>query len=46
MTDIKSEHMYMFSFLVRKTACLNYREFNPEDDLVGVQSFITLSKLG
>ncbi len=43
----------MCSFLVSKNACLNYREFGLEDDLVGVphtwylsaQSFITLLKL-
>ncbi len=43
----------MCSFLVWKNACLNYREFDLEDDLVGVphtwylsaQSFITLPKL-
>ncbi len=43
----------MCSFLVWKNACLNYREFDLEDDLVGVphtwyssaQSFITLLKL-
>ncbi len=41
--------MYMCSFLVCKNACLNYREFDLEGDLVGVpytwylsgQSFIT-----
>ncbi len=43
----------MCSFLVWKNACLNYREFDLEGDLVGVphtwpisaQSFITLLKL-
>ncbi len=48
--DITYEHMYM---CVKKNACLNYREFDLEGDLVGVphawylsaQSFITLSKL-
>ncbi len=43
----------MCSFLVWKIACLNYREFDLEGDLVGVphtwylsaQSFITLLKL-
>ncbi len=43
----------MCSFLVCKSTCLNYREFDLEGDLVGVphtwylsaQSFITLSKL-
>ncbi len=52
-TDIISEHMPMCSFLVWKNACLNYREFDLEDDLVGVphtldlsaQSFIRLLKL-
>ncbi len=51
-TDIIEEHMYMCSFLVWKNACLNYREFDLEDDLVGVphtwylsaQSFKTLLK--
>ncbi len=28
--------MYMCSFLVCKNACLNYREFDLEGDLVGV----------
>ncbi len=45
-------HVYMFLFSV-KNACLNYREFDLECDLVGVphtwylsaQSFITLLKL-
>ncbi len=52
-TNIIKEHMYMCSFLVWKKSCLNYREFDLEDDLVGVpnawnssvQSFITLFKL-
>ncbi len=52
-TDIIKEHMYICSFLVLKNACLNYREFDLEGDLVGVshvwylstQSFITLLKL-
>ncbi len=43
----------MCSFLVWKNACLNYREFDLEGDLVGVphtwclsaQSFITLLKI-
>ncbi len=43
----------MFLFSVKKNACLNYREFDLEGDLVGVphtwylstQSFITLIKL-
>ncbi len=43
----------MCSILVCKNACLNYREFDLEDDLVGVphtwnlsaQSFIRLLKL-
>ncbi len=45
-------HVYVFLFCV-KNACLNYREFDLEGDLVGVphtwylsaQSFITLLKL-
>ncbi len=45
-------HVYVFLFSV-KNACLNYREFDLEGDLVGVlqtwyllaQSFITLKKL-
>ncbi len=45
--------MCICSFLEWKNACLNYREFNLEDDLVGVphtwylsaQSFIRLLKL-
>ncbi len=45
-------HVYVFLFSV-KNACLNYREFDLEDDLVGAlhtwylsaQSFITLLKL-
>ncbi len=45
-------HVFMF-LLVLKNACLNYREFDLEGDLVGVphtwylsaQSFITLLKL-
>ncbi len=46
-------HVYVFLFSVKKNACLNYREFDPEGDLVGVphtwylsaQSFIRLLKL-
>ncbi len=42
-TDIVQEHMYMSSFLVWKTACFNYREFDLEDDLVGVPHTCDLS---
>ncbi len=46
-------HVYVFLFSVKKNACLNYREFDLEGDLVGVpliryllaQPFITLLKL-
>ncbi len=46
-------HVYMLLFSVKKNACLNYREFDLEGDLVGVphtwylsaQSFIRLLKL-
>ncbi len=52
-TYVMLEHMYMCSFLVRKYACFNYREFDLEGDLVGVphtwyslgQSFVTRLKL-
>ncbi len=36
LTGIKQEHMYICSFLMCKNACLNYREFDLEGDLVGV----------
>ncbi len=29
-------HVYVFLFSVKKNACLNYREFDLEVDLVGV----------
>ncbi len=29
-------HTYVFLFSVKKNACLNYREFDLEDDLAGV----------
>ncbi len=53
MRNIIYEYVYMCSFLVLKTAVLNYREFDLESDLVGVphtwylsaQSFISLPKL-
>ncbi len=46
-------HVNAFLFSVKKNACLKYREFDLEGDLVGVahtwylsaQSFITLLKL-
>ncbi len=49
----KRTHVYVFLFSVKKNACLNYREFDLEGDLVGVphtwyllaQSFITLLKI-
>ncbi len=45
-------HVYLFLFSVKKNACLNYREFDLDGDLVGVphawylsaHSFITLTQ--